>query len=623
MPSAINGRVLFVDLGRRSSEVRSYDEDFYRKYLGGGSLGAVMLHQLTGPETDPLGPDNVLVLAPSVTTGAAVPGVSRCCLCAISPVTDMVADSQSGGDIGPAIKRLGLDAIVIQGRADAPVSLLLEPDRVTIRDASHLAGRTVPDVQDALEAELGRKRVCIAQCGPAGERLVRFACVMVGRNDVFGRTGLGAVFGSKNLRAVALRGGSRVDFADPPRLKALVRVAAERLPDSGFPAILRQHGTPGVVSNQARAGNLATRNHARAFHPEHAALDGSGFEPALGAGATTCYGCVVRCRKKVRAETPYPLTDRLGGPEFETLGLLGSNLDIGDAAVVARASQLCGEIGVDTITMGGLAGMAFECAERGLLPPDALGGHSLRWGSGDDLLWLIERVGLREGIGDVLAEGFTAFVDRFGPETAAYAVHVKNQGLAVHMPQVKPSQAMMYAACPIGPDHQSSEHDWLLASAGEDCRGLGIVGAGDAAATNSAKVRATVYSQIYYSLLDNLSLCQFCWGPGNLYTYRELEDLLAATTGWQVTFWELMKCGERRLALQRQLNAKRGYGAEHDRLPARLFEPLPDGPSQGRCVDRERFPEMLREFYGMLGWDMDSGRPTRGKLLELGLDWTW
>ncbi len=622
MPKGFHGKILFVDLRKSTTEVREFDEDFYRKYLGGGSFGAYFLHEHTRSDTDPLSPDNVITIAPSVTTGAAVSGVSRCCMAALSPVTDMVADSQSGGNIGPAIKRAGLDAIVIFGRADRPVYLLVEPGKVEIRNAEHLAGRPVTEVHDVLSEEFGSRGVCIAQCGPAGERLVRFACVMVDCNDVFGRTGLGAVFGSKNLRAVVVRARDKVPFADAELLKQLNRKAAKRLPDAGFPSTLRKYGTPGVLSNQASAGNLATLNHSRGFHTEHHKLDGSFFEPVIGTGSTTCYGCVVRCRKKVRAEKPWPLTEKLGGPEFETLGLLGSNLDITDAHAVARASQMCGEYGFDTITMGALAAMTIECSVNGLLPAEALGGRRLRFGNTDDLFWLIDQVGQRKDIGDVLAEGFSAFAEKYGPETKKYAIHVKNQGLAVHMPQVKPSLALMYAACPIGPDHQSSEHDWLLASGSEDCKALGITGSGDAASTGLPKVRMTVYSQIYYSLLDNLSLCQFCWGPGNLFSYRDLEDLLLATTGWQVSFWELMKAGERRLALQRQLNVKRGYDREHDVLPERLFEPFPDGPSKGACVDRERFGDMLGEFYGMLGWDIDTGRPTRAKLVELGLDWT-
>ncbi|MBN2495595.1 MAG: aldehyde ferredoxin oxidoreductase family protein [Deltaproteobacteria bacterium] len=622
MSKGFHGRILFVDLSARTSELRSFDDDFYRKYLGGGAFGAYFLLRERPDALDPMDERNLLSLAPSVTTGAAVSGVSRCSLSALSPLTGMVADSQAGGRIGPYLKRAGVDALLLSGRADSPVYLHVENGRAEIRDAAHLTGQPVTAVREALADELGGKRLCVVQCGPAGERKVRFACAMADGNDVFGRTGLGAVFGAKNLRAICVRGAGELDFADPELLGQLARKGAARVSEAGFPRTLRAHGTPGVVSAQASAGNLATRNYARSFHPDHARLDGSTYDAELGAGETTCYGCAVRCRKRVQADKPYPLTTELGGPEFETLGMLGSNLEILDPAAVARASQLCGEYGIDTITMGGLAGYVFECLEKGLIPEDAAEGERLRFGSPEGLFWLIERVGRREGIGDVLADGFTAAVAAFGEQTAPYAIHVKNQGLAVHMPQVKPSQALMYAACPIGPDHQSSEHDWLLASGGEDCKALGIIGRGDAASTGSPKVRMTVYGQHYYSLLDALCLCQFCWGPGNLFTYRDLEDLVSACTGWQVSFFELMKAGERRVNLQRQLNARRGFGRQHDVLPERVFEPLPDGPKAGQHVDRERFTEMLSAFYAMQGWDPDTGKPTAGKLLELGLDWS-
>jgi len=315
------------------------------------------------------------------------------------------------------------------------------------------------------------------------------------------------------------------------------------------------------------------------------------------------------------------VTDRLGGPEFETLGLLGANLDITDPVAVAKANELCNNYGIDTITMGGLAGYLFECIEKGLISSDDTDGKSLGFGDADGLLWLIEQVGTRSGIGDVLAEGFTAAIEKFGPETAPFAINVKNHGFAVHMAQVKPSQALMYAVCPIGPDHMSSEHDWLLASESQACRGLGIFGKGNADSTDLAKVRMTVYSQYFYSMLDTLCLCMFCWGPGNLYNYRELEDLLLYTTGWECSLWELMKVGERRVNMMRQINAARGFTRKDDRLPERLFEPLPDGPAKGKHVDRENFARMQDEYYELMGWDAATGNPTKGKLLELGLDW--
>ncbi|MFA6034925.1 MAG: aldehyde ferredoxin oxidoreductase family protein [Myxococcota bacterium] len=620
MSHGFTGTVLRVNLTTGSIEKQQFDEAFYRTYLGGGSVGTWFLLKETPARLDPFDAHNIITIAPSVTTGAAVTGASRCSVTALSPITGMIGDSQTGGEIGPSIKRSGYDAIVITGRAKNPCYLLVDGGDVQIRDAGKIAGLTVSDAHDAIIADIGKKDFSIIQCGPAGEKLVRFACLVADHADTCGRTGMGAVFGSKKLRAVAVRSSWNVSFADPKGFAALNKLAVERLKSPGFPATLREFGTPGVVKFQAESGNFATRNHSRGFHPEYLKLWGEQYSPLIGAGSDTCFGCVVRCRKKVKAEKPWKVEGRLGGPEFETLGLLGSNLEITDPVAVARSNELCNEFGMDTITMGGLAGYMMECAEKGLITADQIG-RPLRFGDAEGVFWLIEQVGTRKGIGDVLAGGFRAAIRHFGEATAPYAVQVKNQGLPVHMPQVKPSQALMYAVCPIGPDHQSSEHDWLLGS-GDDCLGLGIIGKGDKPSTGLPKVRMTVYSQYYYSLLDALCLCMFPWGPGNLFTYRELEDLVQFATGWRVTLWELMKAGERRVNMMRQLNARNGFTRAQDKLPDRLFEPFPDGPSAGRHVDRGEFARMQDDYYGFMGWDAATGNPTRGKLLELGLEWT-
>lgn len=613
--------ILSVDLSSGSVDQHHPGEAFYRKYMGGGALASYFLLKEIGEKTDPLSADNVLVIAPGITTGVRVSGASRCCVNALSPLTGAVGDGQAGGSIGPMIKRAGYDAIIIRGRAEK-LSCLIVGDTVAIRDGTHLQGRSVIEVHDALTAEWGKKDISILQCGPAGERLVRFANVMADLNDAIGRNGLGAVFGSKNLRAIVVIGKGEIPFADAEGLKRLSGFAKERLPDSDFPEILRKYGTPGVVAVQAEAGNFATHNYSRGFHEEYKQLDGATFEPVIGSGMTTCFGCVVACRKRVKTETPYTVTDRLGGPEFETLGLLGANLDISDPVAVAKANELCNNYGLDTITTGGIAGYLFECMERGIVTPDQVDGATLRFGDPESLLWLIERIASREGIGDVCADGFDALIKRFGEETAPYAIHVKGQGLAVHMPQVKPSQALMYAACPIGPDHMSSEHDWLLASNSELSRGLGILDSGTRESTDLAKVRMTAFSQLYYSLLDTLCLCMFCWGPGNLYTYQDLVDLVRFVTGWEVSFWELMKVGERRINMMKQINARRGFTSRDDILPSRLYEPLPDGPSAGKHVERESFDRMLEQYYALMGWNPETGNPTSGKLIELGLEWT-
>ncbi len=625
MSYGFTGILLRVNLTTGQIVRQEMPEEFYRAYLGGGAVGGYFLLSETSGDLDPMDPGNILTIAPSVTTGCAVSGVSRCSAVAISPLTNAVGEGQVGGNIGPMIKRAGYDAIVITGRADRLVYLLVDGEQVEIRDAAALAGQRVSTVYDMLEEQLAtaETNISVMQCGPAGERGVRFSCLLVDRNDAVGRTGMGAVMGSKNLRAVVVRAPktAKPSFADPDGLKRLGALGAERLKTAEFPATLRDHGTPGIVAFQSGAGNMASFNYTSGCHPNHKNLAGESYDGDIGAGQTTCYGCVIGCRKRVKADAPYPVSDKLGGPEFETLSTLGTNLDLVEITAVAHANELCNEYGLDTITMGALAAYVFESMEKKVLRPEMMEGKMLGFGKPEDLFWLIEKVANRQGVGNVLAEGFQASIAHFGDATAPYAVHCKGQGLPAHMAQFKPSQALMYAAVPIGGDHMSSEHDWL-AVGGELLRGLAVTGTPTRTSADLPKVRMTVYSQYLYSLLDSLTLCMFCWGPGNLYTYHELVDLVRCATGWDCTFWELMKAGERKTNMMRQINARRGYTRKDDILPERLHEPVVDGPSKGLRVDPDTFPALLEQYYAVMGWDIKTGNPTPGKLMELGLEWT-
>jgi len=621
MTKGFTGIILKVDLTTGKIERVEKSEEFYRMYMGGGGFGAYFLLKEIKTKTDVFAPENVITIAPGITTGAAVSGVSRCCVTALSPETGGVSDSQLGGSIGPMIKRAGYDAIVITGKADVFSYLLIDGDSVTIKSAEDIQGKTVLEAHDVLTGEHGNKKMSILQCGPAGERLVRFSCLMGDFNNAAGRGGMGAVFGSKNLRALVVKGNGSVGFEDSDGLKKLARLAMERLPGSGFPEILKKHGTPGVVAPQAKAGNMATHNFSRSWHKDYMKLHGATYEKEISAGNTTCFGCILGCRKKVKAESPWKVTDRLGGPEFETLGILGSNLDITSAVAVAKANELCNNYGLDTISTGGVAAYLFECLEKGILSSADCDGKELGFNDPEGLFWLIDQIVNRRGIGDILADGLVTAVEKLGLETQPYAIHVKNKVPAVHMAQVKPSLALMYAVCPIGADHMSNEHDWLLSSEAEISKGLGILGGGALDCADLNKVRMTVYSQYYYSVLDTLCLCMFCWGCGSLYSYRDLEDLIRHVAGWECTMFELMKVGERRINMLRQINARQGFTSADDTLPQRLFEKLPDGPAKGKCVDKEAFGQMRAQYYDLMGWDEFTGNPRDGKLRDLGLEW--
>ncbi len=620
MSKGYTGKFLRINLTDGSTKVVSFDQEFYRKYLGGGGFGTYFLLKETNSDTDPLSPENVVTIAPGITTGSAVSGVSRCGLTALSPETGAVGDSQAGGSFGPYLKRAGWDAVILTGKAEKMSYILIEDDTVSILGAEDVSGKSILYARGVFEDKYGKKGVSVMQCGPAGENLVKYASVSSDLHDAYGRTGMGAVFGSKNLRAVVVKSSGTIGFENPEGLKDLAKTAISRIPGSGFVSTIKKYGTEGIVIGNAEAGNLCTHNYSTGYHADYAKLDRSNYDEEFLGKGTTCFGCAVGCRKTVKSEAPYKVTDKLGGPEFETIGVLGSNLDIFDPVAVAKANELCNTYGIDTITLGGIISYLAESAENGLITEDQIGYKGFGFGNADGVIWLIEQVGKREGIGNILADGFEAAIKHFGEATRKYAVHVKGHGFAVHMPQVKPSLALMYAVVPLGADHMSSEHDWLITDDSEASRGLGIMETDDVNSTGINKVRMAVYSQYYYSVLDSLNLCMFCWGAGSLYTYPELEDLVLYTTGMDMTFWELMMAGERKVTMMRLLNLRRGFTDKDDKLPAKMFEPLYDGPSKGRSVNEDDFNRMKAEYYGFLGWD-ESGIPRSGKLAELGLEW--
>ncbi len=620
-PYGYNGKILKVNLSSAEITVDRPDAAFYRTYLGGSLLGSYYVFKETPPGIDPLAPENVLVFAPSVVTGAPISGVSRFNITAKSPLTGAIGDTQCGGGWGSRLKHAGYDAVVIQGSAPAPVYLWIDQGQAEIRDASHLWGKVTGEAQDLMISEINDPRIEIAQIGPAGENRVRFACVAGGLTHFAGRTGMGAVMGSKHLKAIVVRGKRPYDHADEETVRELARLGAERFKESELHQNFHKFGTAMGMSFFQGMGQIVTRHFQSGYFELADELTGEKLRQSLLKGTDTCWSCAVRCKRVVEAKEPWLIDARYGGPEYETLSMLGSNLGIGDLALVCKANEICNKHTMDTISAGAMIAFAMECFERGLISEKDTDGLVLRFGNGQAALALLEKMAARQGVGDLLAGGYPKAIARWGEACRPYAVAVKNQPFPAHMPRVKPSQALMYAVNPFGADHMSSEHDWLAAGDSDVARVLGVTDFTEMDALDGAKVKATMVSQFYYSLLDTLTVCDFCWGPGSLFSHRELERLVEAATGWKVSFWELMKAGERRVNLMRAFNRREGFDRAADQLPERVFEPLPDGPSQGKHVDAGRLAAALELYHAMMNWDKDTGCPTRGKLVELGLGW--
>ena len=616
-----NGKILKVDLTTRRMTVDENGPEFYRAYLGGSLLGTYYVFKETDPGVQPLDPGNVLVFAPSILTGAPVSGGSRFTVTAKSPLTGAIGDSQCGGGWGPMLKNAGYDAVVITGQADAPVYLWIDQGKAELRDAGHLWGQVTGQSAARICEELGDQKIEIAQIGPGGENRVRFACITAGLSHFAGRTGMGAVMGAKNLKAIAVRGKRVFSFADEEGVKAIAAKGADAFKNSELHQNFRKYGTAMGMSWFKDLGMIVTRNFQTGTFEKTDALTGQKLTDTLLKKTDTCWSCIVRCKRVVELTTPYEIQAEYGGPEYETISMLGSNLAIGDLSLICKANEICNKYTLDTISAGGLIAFAMECFENKLITVKDTDGLELTFGNGEAVLTLLKMIALRQGIGDILADGYEKAISIWGEACRPFAIHVKGQSFPAHMPRVKPSQALMYTVNPFGADHMSSEHDWLAAADTDLARGLGLMDFSGIEKLDAAKVKATRLSQFYFSLMDTLTLCDFCWGLGALYNFKDIEQLIESVTGWQVTFWELMRAGERRINLMKAFNGREGFDRSRDRLPGRVFEPIPDGPSKGSVIDPDELKTALDQYYSMMHWDPATGNPTRAKLEELGLDW--
>jgi len=433
-------------------EVETPGETFYRTYMGGSALGAFYLLRNTPAHADPLGPENTLVLALSVLTGAPISGQSRITAVAKSPLTDAIGDSQAGGFFPAELKFAGSDALVIHGRAEKPVYLWIKDGEAELRPAGHLWGRTTDEVEDQIKQELGDDHIQILQTGPSGEKLVRFAALIHMTSRANGRTGMGAVMGSKNLKAIAVRGKLRPELADPKGLNKLARWGAASFDDSDVYG-LGILGTAEVLEYQNNKGGLPTGNWDSGTFEGWKAIDGKTMANTILKERDTCYACTVRCKRVVEVtEGPYQVEPRYGGPEYETLSTFGSYCKIDNLDAVAYANKLCARYGVDTISAGATIAWAMDCFEQGLINETDTDGIRLRYGDAAAMVAILEKIVKREGFGDLLAEGSARAAATLGRGTEDLVVAVKKQELPAHMPQVKRSLGLIYAVNPFGAD---------------------------------------------------------------------------------------------------------------------------------------------------------------------------
>jgi len=628
MPFGYHRRILHVDLTDGSTFQERPGDDFYRKYLGGSAMGMYYILNGMSPGVDPLGPDNILTLMLSVLTGAPISGQSRLTANAKSPLVDGIGDSQSGGFFPAELKFAGYDGIVVKGQSEKPVYLWIKDGVAKLRSATHLWGKSTGDVDDILKDELCDNKIEVMQCGPAGEKLSCLAAIINMANRANGRTGLGAVMGSKRLKAIVVRGTSKkLPVASPKQLNNFARSGVTAFDDNVSMVGLRKDGTAGVTSRQHADGGLPTYNFNSGQFAASDSISGETMTDTILTGRETCYACTVRCKRSVM--TTYQdeqVDEKYGGPEYETLATFGSYCGVSDIRAVAMANQICNEYGLDTIGTGATIAWAMECFEEGIISEKDVG-FPIPMGDPEIMVKLTKLLAARIGFGDVIADGSRAAADRLG-KGHEFLITVKGAEVPAHMPQVKRSLGLIYAVNPFGADHNSSEHDPAV----EDdykhyanrLQSLGIKTQLPQRSLELDKVKFALTTQHMNSFLDSANLCVFVWGSSwQLFSPDDCVRLVNTITGWDdFTIDEMLLVGERRLNMLRAFNAREGIDRTADKLPQKFFKTLQgDGPSSGVALDIEEVMQAQEWYYEMSGWNPDSGNPTTDTLKKLGLEW--
>ncbi len=623
MVGGTHGKILHVNLTTGQTWIEQPDPDFYRLLVGGRAVVAYLLLRDLPPQTDPLSPDNLLIFAPGIMQGTNLPGAGRHGVGGKSPLTGAIGSAEAGGWWGHEFKRAGFDALVIRGRASAPVYLWIKNGQVEIRPANHLWGQLTAPTQAAIRAELGDDKVRVAQIGPAGENQVLYAAIMHDVNRAAGRNGLGALMGSKNLKAVAVRGSLQVPIAVRPPVTGVAKwLGANYKELVAWAAAGIGRGTQDSLMGWAYLGGLPTQNFGQPVfeHPE--LLSGERNYEMFLKERDTCHACPITCKQVFEYDHDDPsrkLDPAYGGPEYEAMAALGPNCGVEDNVAVAKANELANAYGLDAISTGAAIGFVMECFENGLLTTADTGGLAYRWGEADLLVKSVEMIAKRQGFGDVLAEGVARMSRRFGPATEPFNLTIKGQELPMHEPRLKHAMGLGYAVAPVGADHMMNVHDTAFASEGHD---LNRVNAALARKVEplSPKILNEDKLQIFYHELNWMHF-QDCAVNCHFYpyTYEHMAQALSGVTGLEYGIHDILNVGARAQTLARLFNLREGFSADDDRLPRRVMKAFKSGPLAGVEITEEAFNWAKRRYYELMKWHPETGVPSEDCLAELEL----
>jgi len=605
------GKVLRANFTKREAIKESINKSVWKSLIGGVGYGAYVLYNEVSKEVSPLGPDNKIIFSTGPFQATNLPGSAKFVAITKSPMNSFFSTSAAGADFGLALKKAGYDALIIEGKANKPVYLEIENEKISFNDANELWGKDTYETTDIIKEDYGKKDFSVAVIGQAGENLIKFAAINVDKHSFFGRTGMGAVLGSKNIKAICVKGDKDIKVADKNKVKELrkelTRKIAEATSDFG------KHGTSVYMGFAESVGEAPIKNWSGGtWSKGNKKLGAPTYTETIFKKRLPCPNCPIGCHRYVKVDFPEKYKMEGPGPEYETLAYLGENLLIDDLSAVAKAGELCNRYGMDTMEVGGIIGFLMECYEKGFIDKEDINGLDLTWGNADATIELIKMIAFRNNFGDVLANGILPTVEKIDPKTRDFAVEVKGICIGAHDPRARFGQALNFATGPVGPHHENA--NLSLPYWGVLLPELGIDKIPQPFEMEGTEYLVAKY-QDWAALYNSLVVCRFMM-EGEAMRFGDMVDCLNAITGWNIPLNEVAKTTERIFTLERMVNTKFGLTKKNDVLPKRILEATSEGPHVGKAPKLE---PTLRKYYELRGWD-ENGVPRKEKIVELGLD---
>jgi aldehyde:ferredoxin oxidoreductase len=616
MSHGFMGTILRVNLSKGSIEEEEIHSDWRRAYLGGAGLATRYLYEQVPRGTDPLGAQNALIFMTGPLTGTSSASASRYSVVAKSPLTGIWGHANSGGKFGPALKWSGYDGVIFEGISPEPVYLQIADGKAELREAGHVWGKTVSETHRLLTEEEARP-LTIACIGPGGENGVRYAAIMNDKHRAAARCGLGAVMGSKRLKAVACAGRAVVSLAYPDRFARAVKKQREFIDESILKIGFEAYGTNMIADMVNVRGGYPTRNWQRGTFEHIEQVNGQAMTESVLVSGVSCFACPVACGRSTEIREGRWRGRKGEGPEYESANTLGAMCGVSDLKAITMANYLCNEYGLDTISAGATIAFSMECWERGILSKEHTGDLTLNFGDAELVVKLIPQIALRTGIGGLLAEGCRAMSQKLNQSSEHFAMHVKGLELPAYDPRAAKITGLGYVTANRGGDHMTG---YVQGPTFIDVPFLIVEESGirDPFVADPKEAKVLVDMENALTVFDSIGGCKFM---GILLTAEDIVELVASAVGWDFAVEEFRKSGERIYNLARAFCVREGISREHDVLPGRLMaDPLPDGPAQGMVIDRMTLETLKDAYYELRGWEKATGIPTREKLQELGLE---